>query len=463
MRRLFLLIAVAIVLGVGAAWLADTPGRVIIDWRGWRIEAAAVTLGVIALAFAFLLWALYRFYGWLRYGTPLAPARRKDRRHQKGLQALTTGFNALAGGDARAALKRGREADRLLEGAPVALLLTAQAAEASGDEDTAKGALERLADREDSATLGLRGLIRRALKNDDLRTARRLLEETPDSKRPAPWQEQLRFDLAIRDGAWEEAEDVFRRLVKGRMLDDRRKQRIEAAILYARAREADLAGNTADALDLARRALKKDASLSPAAALAARLLKADGRGPDGDGVLVRAWAAAPAPILLEAALAGHEHDSATERARRIATLVRKAPDHKESRLARAALALEAGDWAEARVELEALRKDAPNSGPGKRVLRMLARLERSETGNEEAAQDWLLEAEAAPADDRWRCTACGTGRDRWSLTCPECGGLATLDWGLEERATPDNHTRTGRSLLADLGAGPVEDHQRISP
>lgn len=460
MRRLFFLIAIAILLGIGAAWLADTPGRVIIDWRGWRIEAAAVTLGVIAAAFALLLWALYRFYGWLRYGTPLAPARRKDRRHQRGLVALTAGFNALAGGDAKTALKRGREADRLLEGAPVALLLTAQAAEATGDEQTAKGALERLAGREDSATLGLRGLIRRALKDNDLRAARRLLEEAPDSKRPAAWQEQLRFDLAIRDGAWEEAEAVFRRLVKGKMLAEGRKNRIEAAILYARAREADLAGKTDDALDLARRALKQDNSLSQAAALAARLLKAAGRGPDGDGVLVKAWAAAPAPILLEAALAGHEHDSSAERARRLATLVRKAPDHKESRLARAALALEAGDWAEARLELEATRKDAPKSGPGRRVFQMLARLERSETGNEDAAQDWLLEAEDAPADDRWRCTACGTERDRWSLTCPDCGGFATLDWGLGEAVTPEKGTLAGRSLLADLGEGPGDARPR---
>lgn len=451
MRRLFILVLFAILIGIGAAWLAEEPGRVVIDWRGWRLDASAVALGVLVLAIVVTLGAIYRLLVWLTRDTFLASGHRQTRRTGKGLAALTAGFNALAAGDAKLALRHARQADRLLDGEPVALLLTAQAAEAQQDKAMAEKAFTRLANRGDSATLGLRGLISRALREDDVRSARRLLDQTPEDKTSGPWRDRLRFDLAIRDGAWEEADETFRRLAKAKALDSARKTRIEAALLYARAREADLGGHTTEAIDLARRAFKKDESLSPAAALAARLLKGEGRAPDGEGILIRAWAAAPAPVLLEAALAGHEHDSTEERLRRVRNLVRKAPDHAESRLARAALALEVSNWAEARMELEAALKDHP----GKRAYQMLARLERRENANEETAQDWLLEAETAPEDDRWHCSSCRAKRERWSLTCPECGDLATLEWGQPHisPAAGDRHSGNvgARSLLADLG------------
>ncbi|MEX1146752.1 MAG: hypothetical protein WEB93_00070, partial [Sphingomonadales bacterium] len=128
--------------------------------------------------------------------------------------------------------------------------------------------------------------------------------------------------------------------------------------------------------------------------------------------------------------------------------------HVESRLARAAVAMDSANWDEARAELDALAKG--EGGPGRRACLMMARLERAETGNEDAARDWILTAETAPEDDRWHCTACAAAREQWSLTCPECYGLATLVWG----PPPPSDTRAdaraagavgNRSLLAGLG------------
>lgn len=449
MRRVFFLLILAILVGVAAAWLADEPGRVTMDWRGWRLEASAATLGVLALLAIGALGALYRLLLWLRRDTPFSAGRRHDRRQRKGMAALTAGFNALAAGNRKQALKMAGQADKLLGGEPVALLLTAQAAEANNDPAAAEAAFERLAARGDSAVLGLRGLIGRALREDDVRAARRLLERAPDKADASPWAERLRFDLAVRDGAWEEAEEVFRRLARERTMDDAVKARAQAGLLYARAREADLAGKPDDAIALTRRAIKKDPGFSAAAVLAARLLKADGRAPDAEGVLVRAWEAAPAPTLVETALSGHENDSPAERMRRLKDLVRRAPDHVEARLARAALALEAADWTEARIELEATLK----AGPSRRACRMLAQLERAQYSNEEAAQDWLLEAEGAPEDGLWQCSACGAARDDWTLSCRACGGFATLLWGGTGEALDKPPEKTGRSLLSGLGQG----------
>ncbi len=447
MRRLFFLLVMAIAVGVAAAWLADAPGHVTIDWRGWRIDTSAAALGVLVLLALGVIAGLYRLYLWVRRDTPFSAAQRHDRRRRKGMAALTAGFNALAAGNRKTALKQAGQADKLLGGEPVALLLTAQAAEANDDTAAAEAAFKRLAAREDSAVLGLRGLIGKAVKGGDVRRARQLLTRVPESASASPWVERLRFDLAIKDSAWEEAEALFRRLAKERTMDDATKARTEAGLLYARARDADLAGKTEDAIALARRAIKKDATLSAAAVLAARLLKADGRAPDAEGILTRAWEAAPAPMLVEAALAGHENASPEERLRRLKDLVRRAPDHTESRLARAALAMESANWSQARLELEAVLK----AGPSRRAYSMLARLERAQYGNEDAAQDWLLEAEAAPEDDRWHCRACGAARETWTLTCPECSGFAMLDWARPGDAPKRKRATTGSSLLGGLG------------
>ena len=62
-------IAVFVLLGLAAllaAWLADHPGDVAIDWQGWRIETSVAVAAIVLALMAFGLAAGYRFWLWLR-------------------------------------------------------------------------------------------------------------------------------------------------------------------------------------------------------------------------------------------------------------------------------------------------------------------------------------------------------------------------------------------------------------
>ena len=134
MIRLFL-----ICLGIAAVafitvWVADHPGRVVLNWEAYRIETSvAVLVGAVALAAALSI-ALFEAMRMIWHGPAGFRAARRRRREQRGYRALTLGLVAAAAGDARGARRLSRRADSLLGEPPLTLLLSAQAAQLEGDE-----------------------------------------------------------------------------------------------------------------------------------------------------------------------------------------------------------------------------------------------------------------------------------------------------------------------------------------
>ncbi|NQV80693.1 MAG: heme biosynthesis protein HemY, partial [Alphaproteobacteria bacterium] len=138
MSRAITAFILLIVLGVLAAWIADRPGQLGLDWQGYRVEMP-VGLGIgAALVLMMVAAALYQVWRWVRRGpADLAQARAK-RRHNRGQLALTRGMVAVAAGDRAAALRFSREAERYLAETPLTMLLAAQAAQLSGDDKAAR-------------------------------------------------------------------------------------------------------------------------------------------------------------------------------------------------------------------------------------------------------------------------------------------------------------------------------------
>ncbi|HAM47243.1 MAG TPA: heme biosynthesis protein HemY, partial [Alphaproteobacteria bacterium] len=108
---LFLLIAA---IAAGAAWMADHPGAVAIDWLGYRFETSfAVMLLGLALLFLGLVCALSLLRR-LRGGIDSLIRRREARRQKQGLRALTEAMTALAAGDTARAQELARRAGNML-------------------------------------------------------------------------------------------------------------------------------------------------------------------------------------------------------------------------------------------------------------------------------------------------------------------------------------------------------------
>jgi HemY protein len=100
-------------------------------------------------------------------------------------------------------------------------------------------------------------------------------------------------------------------------------------------------------------------------------------------------------------------------------------DAPVSRLVMAEAALAADIWGEARRNLMALISRGQVT---QIVYRLMARLERRESGDEQAALQWMTKAADAPADPAWLCHACGGMHKEWQALCAHCGSFNTLDW-----------------------------------
>ena len=129
MIRIVLFLFAVGILALGIAWLADRPGEVTVLWGGWRIETSVM---VAAFAVAILMVLLVFLWSLLRAvvrAPDLFALFLRNRRGAKGYLAISRGLIAIGSGDSHAARKHAHDARRLAPGEPLALLLSAQAAQ----------------------------------------------------------------------------------------------------------------------------------------------------------------------------------------------------------------------------------------------------------------------------------------------------------------------------------------------
>ena len=206
----------------------------------------------------------------------------------------------------------------------------------------------------------------------------------------------------------------------------------------------------AEALKHARRAHAAAPALVAAATLLARLLIDDRKPREAARALEKSWAAAPHPELARLYLEAGPGDGAS-RYRRIARLVTLAPDHRESRLAAAQAALDAGLTGQARRHLQAL------TPPSCRTAQLWARLEQEE-GDGEAAAMWTARAARADPEPLWHCARCGHSDEDWHAVCRSCGAFDSASW------RPPGPRAAGEApLLLTLAIGAGEAHAEPPP
>ena len=255
---------------------------------------------------------------------------------------------AVAAGDAETARRQARRAETLLDGRPLTMLLSAQAAQLQGDDQAAARFFTTMRERSDTEFLGVRGLLAQAMKRQDWNEALSLAERAHRLNPKSDWVVAALYDLQRRAGRWADAEGTLNQRVALHLLppSDAPRERAEILVKQSEAGPADAA------LGLAKKAFNADPGYPPAAARYARLLIAEGSLGRAATALERAWAISPDPELADLyweARQSHDALSKVKAAQRLAT---HNPDHPESRIAIAVAALEARLWGEARTNLE---------------------------------------------------------------------------------------------------------------
>ena len=422
--RILIWFAIAAAAMLGAVWLAERPGTLTAEWQGWRLDT---NVGVVLIAVVVLIlvgvaaWLLYR---WI-VGAPGALLEGwGESRRQRGYRALTQGLAAVAAGDGAEAQKHARKAEQLLAEPALTLLLSAQAAQLTGDREGAKRAFDAMLKDDQMAFLGLRGLIGQSLRDGDQTKALGYAERAFTLRPQTPWVVHSLFDMQAQSGQWKAAQETLDQGMRRKVVAADKGRALKALLLVERSREAERDGRDSDAQALAREAFALAPERIAATARLAELQIKAGDAKRATKTLERGWAVAPHPDLAELYLKASGESEPLKRIGIIRRLVTRNADDIESHLALAKASLDAGLWGEARRQLET----AGGTSPPVRVCRLMAEVEERANADQAKVHDWLARAAVAPADRSWSCTACGAHHEAWRSVCESCGAFGTLQW-----------------------------------
>lgn len=421
MIRLVVYLVGVVALAAGLSWLADRPGNLVVSWQGWDIETtvfSAVVLAALAIGAAIFLFLLIRQ---LLRSPALLGRYVVRRRHARGLDALSNGLIAIGAGDGSSALRNAVAARKALPNEPLTHLLRAQAAQLNGDRTTSRRIFEAMLAQPDTEQLGLRGLFLEAERVGEAEAQRQFAERALKLNPRLAWPAEALFGMQARDGNWEAALATLTAARKSGTFDKATADKHRAVLLTARAQEIE-DQNGAKACEMALEAHGLAPDLIPAAAIAGRQLASRGATPKAAKVIERTWKLAPHPELALVYAFARPGDAPRDRLERIKRLARMMPQSVEGPIAIASTAMEAKDWAEARVALAPL----VDGYFSQRVATMMARIEREERDDTGRVREWLARAVTAPRDPAW--TADGIVSERWLPMSPATGVLGAFEW-----------------------------------
>lgn len=391
MRRLLLYLLVLAALVAVAVWLANDPGTVALEWRGWRVDTSVGVLLIAVLMLVALLWALFRGIAWLRGSLRAYAARQREKKTQKGLVLLGDGFAAVHAGHGATARRLAREAGKLLGNTPPVQVLHKQAVALDGDMAELKAAAEVLLERPETEMSALKALASRALADGDVNNAITYARRALTRGDTPPWAVHLILDAEIAGARWTDALAMLDSVAGRDVFPPTDQQRLRARLRVHLAETQLAQGQAPMAAKTAQKAMD-DGGGTAAIAVYARAMAAQGKGRKASAEIERAWAEAPEPALLAAYRTLVPGETALDWARRVEALVQKNPDDAESRLALAEAALGAELWGRARNRLQGLASEMQAPTVRARAARLMAELENGERGDTEAVARWLREA-----------------------------------------------------------------------
>lgn len=414
---------IVLALGVGFAWLADRPGEMLINWQGQQIELSlmtAVSIIVALIVTVMLTWWIIRV---ILTSPEIMSKFFKTRKRDRGYKALSEGLIAAGAGDATMAKKLTKQSKNLLddESEPLLNLLEVQTAMIDGRDDDARASLQKMADKPDTAILGLRGLYLEAKRLGAGEAARQYAMKAADQAPHLSWASDAAIEYCAQDANWD---DAIRRLEKQRtagVISNDDAKRKKAILLAGRAltrSDGELPEISKDALA----ALSLAPNLVPAATIAAKALFRQGNLRKGSRVLEKLWKEQPHPQIADAYVNARVGDTAGDRLKRAQKLESLKGNQVESLFIVAKMALETRNFDLARQKLEA----AARLDPRESMYLLLADIEEAETGDQGRVRHWLSCAVKAPRDPQW--TADGYVSDKWAPFSPVTGKLDSFEW-----------------------------------
>ena len=429
--KILLFVAAVTALTFGATQLMEVSGGATIAIAGVELTLSPLQLAFALVALVVLVWlglkllkfliAAFKFLN----GDETAISRYFDRnREKKGYEALAEGMMALASGEGHLAMSKAQRADKLLKQPQLTNLLTAQAAEMTGDARTAEATYKKLLEDDKTRFVGVRGIMKQKLAEGDTDTALKLAEKAFALKPKHEDTQDVLLRLQADKSDWKGARATLGAKFKSGALPRDVHKRRDAVLALSEAKDVLDEGKSIEAREAAIEANRLSPDLIPAAVMAARGYIDAGNARYASRVLTKAWSTTPHPDLAAAFAEIVPDETPQARLKRFKTLIKQTPDHSEAKMLLAELNIAAEDFPAAKRSLGDLNDVDPTS----RSLTLMAAIERGEGADDVVVRGWLTRALTAPRGPQWICDKCQTIHAGWSPTCNNCGSFDTLTW-----------------------------------
>jgi HemY protein len=429
--KIILFIAAIAALTMGAGMLMETEGGIRISVGAMELNLdplqAAIVLAVLVVAIwlairlAGLLIAVFKFLN----GDETAISRWFDRnRERKGYEALSEGMVALASGEGQVAMSKAARAERFLGKPELTNLLTAQAAEMTGDKRKATEVYRKLLGDDRTRFVGVRGIMKQKLAEGDTDTAMKLAEKAFALKPRHVEMQDVLLKLQAGAGDWKGARETLGAKLKYGALPRDVHRRRDAVLALSEARDVFAEGQDIEAREAAVEANRLSPDLIPAAVMAAERYMEAGKPRYANRVLAKAWEAQPHPDLAAAFAAIEPEESPKQRLARFRALTKHQPGHPETVMLLTELYIATQQYGEARRVLG----DLPEASPSQRALTLMAAIERGEGAEDAVVRALLARAVTAPRGPQWVCDNCNHIHSAWAPVCSNCEAFDTLSW-----------------------------------
>ncbi len=420
-------------LTLGAVYLTESTGGVRISIANTEFNLGPLQAVIAAMALVVAIWLLLKVFSLvvaiLKFlnGDETAISRYFDRnRERRGFEALSDGMMALASGEARLAMSKAAKAERYLGRPELTNLITAQAAEMSGDRKKAEEVYKRLLSDDRTRFVGVRGIMKQKLAEGDTETAMKLAERAFALKPKHEETGDILLRLQAENEDWSGARKTLGEKLRQGVLPRDVYKRRDAVLALSEARDVFREGSAIEAREAAIAANRASPDLIPAAVMAAQGYITEGKPKYAARVLTKAWGARPHPDLAAAFASIEPQEPPAARIKRFRALTKQNPDDPETRMLLAELHIAAEEFAQARAAISNLVEKNPTA----RSLTLMAAIERGEGSEDSVVRGWLTRALTASRGPQWVCDNCQSVHTNWGPVCHNCGGFDTLTWRL---------------------------------
>lgn len=401
-RTVLILLGIIALVALAIAGISDA-GQASLIWLGYRVDTSAAAAVIIIGVMAFCAVSFWNIALWLSRSPQRAERARANARRKQGDETLTKGFLAVASGDGAEARRLAAKALDVCDNIALVRILTAMAAEQSGDDVATQTAYSAMLNVPELKLAGLKGLMQLAKSQGEKAEATRLAGEAYNQPKPAMWAFETLFEARLEAGEWAEALDLIDGALNRKLISPLFSERAKAALMAASAAQLETSDDARmrdQALDYAQRAAKLQPAFTPAAIIAARLLGKAGKLGRAEDVLEAAWGAQPHPAIWLTYRDLVSSETPKERARRLQGLIDRNKTHRESRMLQLERALLAGSKPDITTAMTALGDDAAEDKLTKRVSGLMSRGAQA-LGDLDTARTWVAQAALAKGEPEW--------------------------------------------------------------